>query len=156
MFQAGCLRQKLLSAKTGKQFFYACKTVSPTPMIGNQFTLCINAEGIGVLMENRINGNVITQVQCPDNHQWGAWRYAAEGQCVLVRTCEQCGASETHVEHNWATSGYRTGEVCMHFVCKRCGEQRTVGHRYHVHGPRSEAYVCSACGYVRRRLHAFT
>lgn len=96
--------------------------------------------------------NIQFNEQCSeDSHQWSRWCVSQSDPCVHNRVCTQCGQIESRIEHEWAPTNYRTEDVCMHFVCRNCGEQRTVGHRYQVLGSRAEGYICRACGRVKRR-----
>ena len=92
-------------------------------------------------------------MECLQNgHLWGEWDRSPTEPCTKSRACSRCGEIETSAEHEWVSVRCRDEEVCLCFVCKHCGEQLRIGHRFKVAGPRSEAYVCQICGYVRRRV----
>ena len=55
-------------------------------------------------------------------HQ-GDWRLEAPGRCVLVQTCERCGAVNQREEHSWLDWHYAAEHRCdLSRSCSRCAE----------------------------------
>ena len=55
-------------------------------------------------------------------HQ-GDWRLEAPGRCMLVQTCERCGAVNQREEHSWLDWHYAAEHRCdLSRSCSRCAE----------------------------------